>query len=109
MPSFFPLFLFFFSKATAGETERRSATQSYKVVAVDVEQSSLDLVNSYRWKPDVGVLATEPAKDAVSKITADVQGTYPSVDAAILATDAPPAFDFAADVTKKHGRLILVG
>ncbi|OAA80148.1 Alcohol dehydrogenase superfamily, zinc-type [Akanthomyces lecanii RCEF 1005] len=81
----------------------------YKVVAVDVKQSSLDLVNSYRWKPDVGVLATEPADDAVCKITTVVEGAYPGVDAAILATDAPPAFDFAAAITKKHGTLVLVG
>lgn len=38
-----------------------------------------------------------------------MRGTYPGVDAAILATDAPAAFDFAAAVTKKHGRLVLVG
>lgn len=54
-------------------------------------------------------LATEPADDAVRKITTVVEGAYPGVDAAILATDAPPAFDFAAAITKKHGTLVLVG
>ncbi|TQW00485.1 zinc binding dehydrogenase [Cordyceps javanica] len=81
----------------------------YKVIAVDVKQRSLDLVKSYRWKPDVSVLATEPAENAVRKITQIVKGDYPGVDAAILATDAPPAFDFAAAITKKHGKIVLVG
>lgn len=31
------------------------------------------------------------------------------MDAAILATDAPPAFDFAAAITRKHGTLVLLG
>ncbi|KAJ3494465.1 hypothetical protein NLG97_g4059 [Lecanicillium saksenae] len=81
----------------------------YKVIAVDVKQSSLDLVNSYHLKPDSSVLATEPVADAVRKITDVVKGSYPGVDATILATDAPPAFDFAAAITQKHGTLVLVG
>lgn len=79
------------------------------MIAVDVKQSSLDLVNSYKWKPDVSILATDPVEDAVRKITDVVQGSYPGVDATILATDAPPAFDFAAAITQKHGTLVLVG
>ncbi|KAF6831833.1 alcohol dehydrogenase [Colletotrichum musicola] len=81
----------------------------YKVVAVDVKQSALDLVSSYDLKPDLGVLATEPSEMAVQKITEVVRGSYPGVDAAILATDAPPAFDFAAAITRKHGTLVLLG
>lgn len=45
----------------------------------------------------------------MEKITEVVQGTYPGVDAAILATDAPPSFDFAATITRKHGTLVLLG
>lgn len=48
-------------------------------------------------------------EDAVRRFTDVVQGSYPGVDATILATDAPPAFDFAASITKKHGTLVLVG
>lgn len=83
--------------------------QGYKVAAVDVKQSVLDLTNSYKLKPDVSVLATEPAAKARDEITRVVQGLYPGVDAAILATDAPPAFDFAAAITRKHGTLVLLG
>ncbi|KAJ6781980.1 hypothetical protein PWT90_01266 [Aphanocladium album] len=79
-------------------------TQLAKVMA-----NLLNLFNSYRWKPDVTVLATEPVEDAVRKITGVVKGSYPGVDATILATDAPPAFDFAATITQKHGTLVLFG
>ncbi len=57
----------------------------------------------------MSVLATAPVKDAVRRIADVVPGRYPGVDATILATDAPPAFDFAAAITKKHGTLVLVG
>lgn len=83
--------------------------QGYTVIAVDVKQSSLDLVDSYEHKPDVSILATQPVEEAVKKITCVVQGEYPGVDATILSTDAPPAFDFAAAITRKHGTLVLVG
>ncbi|CAG9984548.1 unnamed protein product [Clonostachys byssicola] len=81
----------------------------YKVVAIDVKQSSLDLANSYELKPDVNILATQPASEAMETITEAIKGHYPGVDAAILATDAPPAFDFAAAITRKHGTLVLLG
>ncbi|ATY62556.1 Alcohol dehydrogenase zinc-type [Cordyceps militaris] len=65
------------------------AGQGYKVIAVDIKQSSIDLASSYRWKPDVSVLATDPAENAVRRISEVVPGRYPGVDAAILATDGP--------------------
>lgn len=86
-----------------------TAGQGYKVIAVDIKQSSIDLASSYRWKPDVSVLATDPAENAVRRISEVVPGRYPGVDAAILATDGPAAFDFAAAGTQKHGKLVLVG
>ncbi|KAF4824732.1 alcohol dehydrogenase [Colletotrichum siamense] len=81
----------------------------YKVVAIDVKQSALDLSASYPLKPDLTLLATTPAPDAVSQITQVVGGAYPGLDATVLATDAPAAFKFAAAVTRKHGTLVLLG
>ncbi|CAG9952887.1 unnamed protein product [Clonostachys rosea f. rosea IK726] len=81
----------------------------YTVAAVDVKRSALNLVESYKLKPDVSILATEPIENAVEKITQAVQGNYPGLDATILATDAPPAFDFAAAITRKHGTMVLLG
>lgn len=83
--------------------------QGYKVVAVDVKQDALDLAESYRLKPDVSILATQSSLEAMETITNAVRGSYRGVDAAILATDAPPAFDFAAAITRKHGTLVLLG
>jgi D-arabinose 1-dehydrogenase-like Zn-dependent alcohol dehydrogenase len=74
-----------------------------------VKRSALNLVESYKLKPDVSILATEPIENAVEKITQAVQGNYPGLDATILATDAPPAFDFAAAITRKHGTMVLLG
>lgn len=74
-----------------------------------MKRSALNLVESYKLKPDVSILATEPIENAVEKITQAVQGNYPGLDATILATDAPPAFDFAAAITRKHGTMVLLG
>ncbi|KAF9878254.1 hypothetical protein CkaCkLH20_04292 [Colletotrichum karsti] len=81
----------------------------YKVAAVDVKQDALDLVQSYDLKPDVCVLATTPADEAMRKVSEVIRGDYPGLDATILATDAPPAFDFAAAITRKHGTMVLLG
>ncbi|KAF4876726.1 alcohol dehydrogenase [Colletotrichum siamense] len=81
----------------------------YKVVAIDVKQSALDLSASYPLNPDLTILATTPAPDVVSQITQVVGGAYPGLDATVLATDAPAAFKFAAAVTRKHGTLVLLG
>lgn len=57
----------------------------------------------------MALLADTPPSEAVSQIASVVQGAYPGVDAAILATDAPAAFSFAASITRKHGTMVLVG
>lgn len=74
-----------------------------------MKQSALDLAASYPLKPDLAILATTPAPDAVSQIAQVVGGAYPGLDATVLATDAPAAFTFAAAVTRKHGTLVLLG
>ncbi|TDZ74770.1 alcohol dehydrogenase [Colletotrichum trifolii] len=81
----------------------------YKVVAIDLKQGALDLANSYTLKPDISILSSMESEDAMKRITEVVRGDYPGVDAAILATDAPPAFEFTAAVTRKHGTLVLLG
>jgi alcohol dehydrogenase, propanol-preferring len=66
-------------------------------------------VNSYDLKPDVGVLATDSSDSAMKRITDVVKGDYPGLDATVLATDHPPAFEFAANITRKHGTVVLLG
>lgn len=83
--------------------------QGYKVAAIDIKQTSLDLVNSQRLKPDVCLLSGQPLEDAMEQLTEAIPGLYPGLDATILATDQPSAFDFAAGVTKRHGTMVLLG
>lgn len=81
----------------------------YTVIAVDAKQSALDLAETYDLKPDASVLATDDK--VVEKVAAAVKddSPYPGVDATIVATDAQAAFDLAAQITKKHGAMIVIG
>ncbi|RKK66799.1 hypothetical protein BFJ69_g15061 [Fusarium oxysporum] len=81
----------------------------YKVAAIDVKQDALDLVASYNLKPDICILSTDPAETSMEKITNIIKGDYPGLDATIIATDAPAAFDLAAKLTCKHGTMVLLG
>jgi len=84
----------------------------YTVLAVDTKQAALDLANSFKHKPDVTMLAKKDSVDSVldslKQISPDKYG-YEGVDAAILATDHPDSFALAAQLTKKHGKMVLVG
>ncbi|KAH7215632.1 chaperonin 10-like protein [Fusarium oxysporum] len=79
------------------------------VAAIDVKQDALDLVASYNLKPDVCILSTDLAETSMEKITNIIKGDYPGLDATIIATDAPAAFDLAAKLTRKHGTMVLLG
>ncbi|RGP80718.1 sphingosine n-acyltransferase lag1 [Fusarium longipes] len=81
----------------------------YQVAAIDAKQDTLDLVSSYALKPDVCILASDSPKSSMKKITDVVTGNYPGLDATVIATDAPAAFDLAAQLTRKHGTMILLG
>ncbi|EXL92967.1 hypothetical protein FOIG_14133 [Fusarium odoratissimum NRRL 54006] len=81
----------------------------YEVAAIDVKQDALDLVASYNLKPDVCILSTDPAETSMEKTTNIIKGDYPGLDATIIATDAPAAFDLAAKLTRKHGTMVLLG
>lgn len=87
----------------------KTLQQGYKVAAVDIKQTSLDLVNSHRLKPDITLLASENHKEAMAKVHSAIPGKFPGLDAVVLATDQQPAFDFAAAITRKHGTVVLLG
>ena len=55
------------------------------------------------------ILATDPPSTSMKKITDVVQGSYPGLDATVIATDVPAAFDLAAQLTRKHGTMVLLG
>ncbi|KAF9885243.1 hypothetical protein FE257_000603 [Aspergillus nanangensis] len=80
----------------------------YKVAAIDVKQSALDAVASYQHAPDVLILSTDPIESSHERLNA-ISGPYPGLDATILATDHPAAFELAAALTRKHGTMVLLG
>ncbi|CAG7940427.1 unnamed protein product [Penicillium olsonii] len=81
----------------------------YKVAATDVKQSALDAVASYTHSPDVLLLATGSVESLLQKTEEIQSGAYPGLDATVLATDHPAAFDLAASLTRKHGTMVLLG
>ncbi|PWY88840.1 GroES-like protein [Aspergillus sclerotioniger CBS 115572] len=81
----------------------------YEVAAIDIKQSALDAVATYEHKPDVLILATDPVEKSQEKINNAVSGDYPGLDATVLATDHPSAFELAAALTRKHGTMVLLG
>lgn len=79
------------------------------MAAIDVKQSALDAVASYEHNPDALILATEPVEKSQEKINKAIPGDYPGLDATVLATDHPSAFELAAALTRKHGTMVLLG
>ncbi|OJJ36033.1 hypothetical protein ASPWEDRAFT_110216 [Aspergillus wentii DTO 134E9] len=82
---------------------------SYKVAAIDIKQSALDAVAAHQHHPDALILATDPLETSLQKITNIVDSEYPGLDATVLATDHPSAFELAAALTRKHGTMVLLG
>ncbi|KAF5718234.1 sphingosine n-acyltransferase lag1 [Fusarium mundagurra] len=74
-----------------------------------ISQAALDLVASYNLKPDICILSTDPVETSMKKITDVTKIDCPGLDATIIASDAPAAFDLAAKLTRKHGTRVLLG
>jgi len=55
------------------------------------------------------ILASDSPETSMKKITEVVKGDYPGLDATVIATDVPAAFDLAAQLTRKHGTMVLLG
>ncbi|EYE97889.1 zinc binding dehydrogenase [Aspergillus ruber CBS 135680] len=83
----------------------------YKVAAIDAKKPALHSVASYTHKPDALILSSDPVEISLSeinKVTTNEYG-YPGLDATVLATDHPAAFEMAAALTRKHGTMVLLG
>ena len=66
------------------------------MAAIDVKQSALDAVASYEHYPDVLILATDTVEKSLEKIDGVTSSEYSGLDATVLATDHPAAFELAA-------------
>ena len=48
-------------------------------------------------------------EESQEKINKAMSSDYPGLDATVLATDHPSAFELAAALTRKHGTMVLLG
>lgn len=88
------------------------AALQLQVVAIDTREEPIKLAKSLKYPPTLTLNATETdAKDAMSHISKleKPNNAWPGLDAVIVATDSIPAFTYAAEVTRKHGTLVIVG
>src|SRR5438045_8796900 len=82
----------------------------YRCVAVDIRDSPLQLVLSLeeRFRPDLIINPNDGVESALKKIEDKFPGAT-GVAAAIVSTDAIPAFKFSTSIIEKHGTLVVVG
>lgn len=81
----------------------------YRCVGIDTRPESIALVESFqsKFRPDLVLDAKNGHEDATARIRSAFEGR--DLDAAIVCTDALPAFEFSTNILKKHGKLVVVG
>jgi threonine dehydrogenase-like Zn-dependent dehydrogenase len=80
------------------------------VVGVDSRKEPLALSKSLKYTADLLINSTEGTEAALKEIgKLKKNNEFPGLDAVVIATGANPAFEFGADLLKKHGTLIVVG
>jgi D-arabinose 1-dehydrogenase-like Zn-dependent alcohol dehydrogenase len=81
----------------------------YRCVGIDTRPEPIALVESFRpkFKPDIILDAKNGHENAAARILSAFDGQ--EIDAAIVCTDALPAFEFSTNILKKHGKLVVVG
>lgn len=88
-------------------------SMGYTVLAVDAKQEALDLSleDAVVHKPDLSMLATDDVDEVLERLDEIVKDEfgYKGVDATLLATDNPESFKLAAKLTRKHGKMVLLG
>lgn len=82
-----------------------------QVVAIDTRSEPIKLAKSMKYPPDMIINSTESdAKQAMKEVSSlKKNNAWPGLDATIVSTDSIPAFTYAADVTRKHGLVVVVG
>jgi len=74
-----------------------------RVVSVDARQAPLDLVKSLKYAPDIAIDSTKGVDFAKKEIGGE------GVDATLMATDAIPAHEYGLQLTRKHGKFVVIG
>ncbi|WWC64044.1 uncharacterized protein I303_106650 [Kwoniella dejecticola CBS 10117] len=86
--------------------------QGLKVVGIDTRPGPLELVRSFKLKPDViidgGKSSSEDAMKEIIKLRPEGYEGWDGVDATILTADPPSSHSYALSLTRRHGHVILV-
>jgi alcohol dehydrogenase, propanol-preferring len=80
------------------------------VVGVDSRKEPIELTKSLKYTADLLIDSTK-GKDAALREIDELKknNEFSGLDAVVIATGAIPAFEFGADLLRKHGTLIVVG
>jgi D-arabinose 1-dehydrogenase-like Zn-dependent alcohol dehydrogenase len=80
------------------------------VVGIDSRKEPLALSKTLKYTADVLVDSSHGVQPAIKEINKlPKNNDFSGLDAVIIATGALEAFDFGADLLRKHGTLIVVG
>ncbi|KAK8843346.1 hypothetical protein IAR55_007002 [Kwoniella newhampshirensis] len=83
-----------------------------KVVGIDARPEPIAMTKGLNLAPDLLIDATKTEADAAKKQIADLREDgyvgWDGADVTIIAADALPAQSYAAQITRRHGHLILV-
>ena len=79
-------------------------------MGIDSRKEPLQLTKELKYTADLLIdssQGTESALEEIKKLKKNNE--FPGLDAVVIATGANEAFEFGADLLKKHGTLIVVG
>jgi D-arabinose 1-dehydrogenase-like Zn-dependent alcohol dehydrogenase len=80
------------------------------VVGVDSRKEPIELSKSLKYTADLLIDSTKGKEAALREIDElKKNNEFSGLDAVVIATGAIPAFEFGADLLRKHGTLIVVG
>ncbi|WWC73112.1 uncharacterized protein I206_107077 [Kwoniella pini CBS 10737] len=83
-----------------------------KVVGIDARSQPIELVKSFKLKPDLIIdgskIKEEEAMKEIIKLRPEGYEGWDGVDATILTADPTSSHSFALNLTRRHGHIILV-
>lgn len=79
-------------------------------MGVDSRKEPLELTRSLKYTADLLIDSSQGKDKALEEIKKlEKNNEFPGLDAVVIATGANEAFEFGADLLRKHGTLIVVG
>ena len=80
------------------------------MVGIDSRKEPIELTKELKYTADLLIDSTKGVKDAHEAIgKLKKNNAFEGLDAVVIATGAIPAFEFGAELLRKHGTLVVVG